>query len=199
MADSKATPRFVNLQSSPVGIFDEKGNRFMVGCYAMRDRQTNGVFVVEGEYYRKFLHPHGPLRELPEAEKNATFREGQVRTEGDGVDGLALKRAAIENAQAGMYGGKAPPADVEEPEEEDDTPADEPEEAGAGEGADGEGDGAPDAPEEEEEEEGEDVTLEEVRAMNKKDLAAFADANEIDSSGTKAELLARVEKELFTE
>lgn len=209
MADPKAPPRFVNLQSSPVGVFDEKGNRINVGCFALRNRQEHGIFIVEGEYYRKFSHPNGPLHPIPKEEDAGPFREDQVAREGDAQDVIHPVRRALMESGGNIPKPSEDSEGDEEPAEEDQEPADEPETDGEdgqdgeeGEGANegeggSEGDGTSASAEEDEEEE--EVTLAEVRKMKKDDLIALANANEIDSSGNKDELLARIESELFSD
>jgi hypothetical protein len=64
---SAPAPKFVNLQTGAVQVYDEKGKRFNVVSYAQRDRKDwkDEVFVVEGEHYRQFVSKAGPLYPFP--------------------------------------------------------------------------------------------------------------------------------------
>lgn len=64
-------PRFVNLQTGRVSVFDENGRNLTVLPFKERDRYPDGVFVVEGEHYRKFVGPRGPLYTFPETPASA--------------------------------------------------------------------------------------------------------------------------------
>lgn len=56
-------PVFINSQVSPVSVYDPDRRRVDVFPFDWRRRHANeGVrFAVEGEHYRQFVHPHGPL------------------------------------------------------------------------------------------------------------------------------------------
>jgi hypothetical protein len=63
-------PRFVNLQSTPVGVLTPERKKLYVMPFASRDdhKETpNLVFVVEGEHYNQFVAPAGPLAPFPES------------------------------------------------------------------------------------------------------------------------------------
>jgi len=57
-------PKFVNLQTGSVTVFDENKKSLTVNPFVLRNRQ-DGTYVVEGEHYRKFVAPYGPLSPFP--------------------------------------------------------------------------------------------------------------------------------------
>ncbi len=66
MAKDMQEPVFVNLQSGPVQVFNEKRRPVRVAPWANRNRQqSSGVFEVTGEHYRQFVGPRGPLFPRP--------------------------------------------------------------------------------------------------------------------------------------
>ena len=62
-----AQPRFVNAQSVSVGVYDAKGKKIYVEPFRdqSRSKQEGAIFVVEGEHYRTFAAPRGPLSPFP--------------------------------------------------------------------------------------------------------------------------------------
>lgn len=62
-------PRFVNLQTSPVGVYTPEKRKVYVQPFINQKFSTakTDVFVVEGEHYSKFVAPGGPLSMFPES------------------------------------------------------------------------------------------------------------------------------------
>lgn len=70
MTATQTQPRFVNLQASPVRVFDENRRAVSVLPFANRNRDPQGVYVLEGGHYQQFVSGNGPLYPFP-ADQNA--------------------------------------------------------------------------------------------------------------------------------
>jgi len=63
-----APVRFVNLQTSPVGVYTPEKRKVYVQPFRDRKYSTakTDIFVVEGEHYQKFAASGGPLAPFPD-------------------------------------------------------------------------------------------------------------------------------------
>lgn len=57
-------PRFVNMQNRPVGVYNEAKKHIYVLPYSGNGR-NQGIYIVEGEWYKQFVAPAGPLVPFP--------------------------------------------------------------------------------------------------------------------------------------
>jgi len=229
MPKKESTPRFINSQSSPVRVFGEDKRPVSVGCFNQRFQQSDGCFVLEGHYWKRFLHPNGPLAVYPPEDRQGftnemcrrdtnaqrAVDEGQAPdsfrapTDDDGSD----EEATTPNS------GEASKPDPETPV----TPASGTEAGTVGEegqdGPDGPGDDADsdetdptdessdaddDSDEEEEEDSDDDgeeieLTMAQLRGMKKDELIALAKANGVPHGGTVSDLKTRLETHFFSD
>lgn len=58
-------PQYVNLQPSAVQVYDERRHPVTVLPWEMRHKNPNGLYVVEGVHYQKFVSGRGPLYPFP--------------------------------------------------------------------------------------------------------------------------------------
>jgi len=61
---SSKPPRFVNPNSVPVGLYDESGRKVYVAPFAdvgTKHENSTALYVLEGEFFRPQVHPHGSL------------------------------------------------------------------------------------------------------------------------------------------
>ena len=62
---TKKEPRFINLQTGTVSIFDENGRRVEVASWHRRRSDDDPQCIITGEYYRNFVSARGPLYPFP--------------------------------------------------------------------------------------------------------------------------------------
>jgi hypothetical protein len=67
MAEKKTVGPFVNLQTSPVVVFDENRRQVLVSPLSQKGKDPNGVYEVSGEHYEQFVGKKGPLFRAPVA------------------------------------------------------------------------------------------------------------------------------------
>lgn len=67
MANALPVPRFVNQNGFAVMIQDEKGRTLPVQPFGLRGRPgvTDQMCIMEGEFYRRYVGPMGPLFPFP--------------------------------------------------------------------------------------------------------------------------------------
>jgi len=68
----KTPPRFVNLQATPVSVYDENKRRVEVPSWSMRERIGEAECIVEGEWYAQFVSTKGPLFPIPSKGSSVT-------------------------------------------------------------------------------------------------------------------------------
>lgn len=93
-------PRFVNLAVTVVTVFDETKRNVRVAPWHRRDIDPNGIFVVEGAHYQKFVSGRGPLHPFPAGAPLPV--SGMVDTFG--------KRMEAESKEALDVGAVVPPS-----------------------------------------------------------------------------------------
>lgn len=96
----KAPAKFVNLQPSNVSVYDKKGATVIV-CPYNTPHKPDGVYVVEGEHFRQFVSPKGPLYPFPKpAEGNKGVLAPRMQTPADAPKGTLLPPAQARAVQA---------------------------------------------------------------------------------------------------
>lgn len=93
------TPRYVNLSTHPVMIFDESHHSFKVMPFNERHIRPDATYVVEGEFYQRFLRPTGPLSRHPEDTEGSSFRP---EAESSGENESPQDESSNESAGAGV-------------------------------------------------------------------------------------------------
>lgn len=226
MSEQVEFPRFINAQPSPVRVYDESKRSVSVGCFPQRFQQSDGTFVLEGHYWRRFLHPAGPLSPYPAGDKRGFTKTMVLRDtnaqrvvdNGDAPDSFRPKADAARPPVASVAkvadpGAKAPPVEstppaapvateAEDPADEDlvvdddDADTDEDEITETAPDADDDSDEEGDDDPDEDVEEVE-INVDQIRSMKKNELIELAKANGIPHGGTVADLRTRIESRLF--
>jgi hypothetical protein len=66
MPKQHTEPRFVNMQSMPVHVYDANRRTVTVHPWNDKPHKEGALYVVEGLHYRQFLGARGPLSPFPE-------------------------------------------------------------------------------------------------------------------------------------